>query len=248
MLDLSVVLSVIVETGLDKLVDATERREFVIRALKKLGLDPTHPPLDFDGLYAYSLVEYGVGKPRPLIQFFRHEFIREAFRHAYYQPDQSDFEQEGRDFIEWNEIGKEIAALDIDLKREITYFATIFETLVELSRQPSDAKLHMQLGVMASDLHVQIEELAKKLEQRSSWEDLQSELLRTSKAMQTRLESLVQQIDNLRLQSDNSPLEARSNMIGKPSDNRRGTFVSGTTVTISGGIIYNDSEDCTPTV
>jgi hypothetical protein len=40
-----------------------QRNETVIKLLKQFNLDPEHPPADFSGVYAYALVEYGVGKP-----------------------------------------------------------------------------------------------------------------------------------------------------------------------------------------
>jgi len=65
--------------GLDNLMDmlfdsaleSINRNERVIQLLKRLKLDPDHPPEDFTGVYQYALVEYGVGKPRPVLEIFR---------------------------------------------------------------------------------------------------------------------------------------------------------------------------------
>jgi predicted NACHT family NTPase len=43
------------------------------KLLKRLNLDPDHPPADFTGVYQYALVEYGVGKPRPVLEIFRQQ-------------------------------------------------------------------------------------------------------------------------------------------------------------------------------
>jgi hypothetical protein len=64
------------------LKDKIQRNETVIKLLQKFQLDPEHPPGDFSGVYAYALVEYGVGKPRQLLEIFRHEEIKQAFRKA----------------------------------------------------------------------------------------------------------------------------------------------------------------------
>ncbi|MEO0431306.1 MAG: hypothetical protein AAF151_06385 [Cyanobacteria bacterium J06656_5] len=37
-----------------------ERNQLYIKTLKQLKLDPEHPPADFSGVYAYTLVEYAV--------------------------------------------------------------------------------------------------------------------------------------------------------------------------------------------
>jgi hypothetical protein len=46
------------------LKDKIQRNETVIKLLQQFKLDPEHPPADFSGVYAYTLVEYGVGKRR----------------------------------------------------------------------------------------------------------------------------------------------------------------------------------------
>ena len=49
--------------------DKLQRNETVIKLLQKFNLDPEHPPADFSGVYAYTLVEYGVGKPSHSLNF-----------------------------------------------------------------------------------------------------------------------------------------------------------------------------------
>ena len=49
----------------DTAMESINRNERIIKLLKKLNLDPDHPPEDFGGVYQYALVEYGVGKPAP---------------------------------------------------------------------------------------------------------------------------------------------------------------------------------------
>ena len=67
-------------TGSTFLQDKVKRSEHVIRVLKQLGLDPDHPPEDFEGVYNYALVEYGIGKPEVCLQIFREREIRVLFR------------------------------------------------------------------------------------------------------------------------------------------------------------------------
>jgi hypothetical protein len=58
-------------TGSQLIKDKLQRSEIVIKLLKQFGLDPDHPPADFEAVYQYALVEYGVGKPKPCLQIFR---------------------------------------------------------------------------------------------------------------------------------------------------------------------------------
>ena len=63
--------------------DKFQRNETVIKLLQQFNLDPEHPPADFSGVYTYTLVEYGVGKPKPVLELFRKEEIKKAFRQAF---------------------------------------------------------------------------------------------------------------------------------------------------------------------
>jgi predicted NACHT family NTPase len=47
-----------------------ERSEAVIRLRKNFDLDHEHLPDNFGTVYAYTLVEYGIGKEEPLLQLF----------------------------------------------------------------------------------------------------------------------------------------------------------------------------------
>jgi predicted NACHT family NTPase len=65
-------------TGSQFVADKAQRNEYVIRLLKQVGLDPEHPPADFEGVYAYALVNYGVGKPKACLELFRSQDVRQA--------------------------------------------------------------------------------------------------------------------------------------------------------------------------
>ncbi len=75
-----------------------QRNETVIKLLKQFNLDPDHPPADFSGVYAYALVEYGVGNPKPILELFRKNEIQQAFRKALDQNNPAILLKEGEDF------------------------------------------------------------------------------------------------------------------------------------------------------
>lgn len=63
------------------LKDKIQRNETVIKLLRQFKIDPDeHPPADFGGVYAYALVEYGIGKPRQLLEVFCHEEVFQVKR------------------------------------------------------------------------------------------------------------------------------------------------------------------------
>jgi len=85
--ELSMIIGAIVELGIEGILEKAKRREAVINVLDKVGLKLDEPPPDFDGVYAYTLVEHGVGKPKPTLDLFRHGFIHGAFRRSFERRD-----------------------------------------------------------------------------------------------------------------------------------------------------------------
>ncbi len=65
------IIEAIADIAIPIVKDKLQRNETVIKLLKLFNLDPEHPPSDFGGVYAYALVEYGVGKPLPFLELFR---------------------------------------------------------------------------------------------------------------------------------------------------------------------------------
>lgn len=66
-----------------QVINQAQRNETVVRILKELKLDPTQPPKDVDGVYVYTLVEYGAFKPEPILELLRKKEIKNAFWNAY---------------------------------------------------------------------------------------------------------------------------------------------------------------------
>ena len=103
-----------------------ERDETVIKLLKKFNLDPDHPHPDFTSIYQYTLVEYGIGKPKPILELFRQKEIQQAFRQAFDRKNPSILLQKGEAFLDGYALGDEIRELGIEPKREFAAFATVF--------------------------------------------------------------------------------------------------------------------------
>jgi predicted NACHT family NTPase len=151
-----------------------QRSEIVIKLLKQFNLNPEHPPSDFSGVYVYTLVEYGVGKPQPFLELFRAEEIKQAFRKAFDSNNPSTLLSEVDVFINAYAVGDEIYNLGVDIKREVAAFATLFIEVAKRSRTPSDVLISQQIG----SLHERIVIIHEQLDRLSTLEGVRTEIAR----------------------------------------------------------------------
>jgi hypothetical protein len=149
---LEMVIEAIIGIGVSSTWDAIKHRETVIRLLNRFKLDPNNPPTSFEGIYAHSLVEYGVFKPEPILNFFRYPFVQEAFKRSFYKNDPSILEREAEGIIQWNEeIGK-LGRIDYDPRREFAAFTMVFNHLVNYSRTPAEVRNEQKLDKVLEQL------------------------------------------------------------------------------------------------
>ncbi|NMF63172.1 NACHT domain-containing protein [Brasilonema octagenarum] len=151
-----------------------QRNETVIKLLKQFSLDPEHPPADFSGVYAYALVEYGVGKPKPFLELFREEKIKQAFRKALDHNNPSILLSEVDVFLDTYVLGDEIKTLGINIRREVAAFATVFIEVAKRSRTPADVLMNQQIG----SLHKRIGSIQEQLERLPTLEGMRTEMAR----------------------------------------------------------------------
>ncbi|MEM8723449.1 MAG: hypothetical protein AAGE84_29890 [Cyanobacteria bacterium P01_G01_bin.39] len=137
-----------------------ERSETVIKLLKEYNFEPDHPAKDFSGIYAYTLVEYGVGKPKPILNLFRESEIKDALRQAFDNNNFSILLQEGDRFLDWNILGDELRKLEIDPRKEFAAFAAVFIEVVKRSRTPAEVRSDRKID----NLHRQVSELLDKFQ------------------------------------------------------------------------------------
>ncbi len=121
----------------DSALEKLGRNERVIQTLKRLNLDPDHPPEDFTGVYQYALVEYGVGKPRPVLEIFRQSEIQQLFREALEQNSPAKLLQHGEAFLADHPLQAELQANNIDVRREFYAFAAVFIEVAKRTRTPA---------------------------------------------------------------------------------------------------------------
>jgi predicted NACHT family NTPase len=154
--------------------EKVQRNETVIKLLKQFKIDPEHPPGDFSGVYAYTLVEYGIGKPQPILELFRQQEIKAAFRKAFDHNNPSILLSEVDAFVEAYALGDEIKALRIDIKREIAAFYIVFSQVAKRTRNPADTMMSQQIG----SLHTSIKNIQEQLDRIPTLEGIRTEIAR----------------------------------------------------------------------
>ncbi len=190
-IELSMVVSSIISMGLGVAWEKTKRyevrREAILKLLKRFNLDPSDPPNDFDSIYVYTLVEYGIGKPEPVLNFFRNEFVREAFRQSFYKNDSDILDKEAEGIIEWNEETGKLGRIDYDPRREFAAFSVIFHEIVFRTRTPLEVKRDQKLDIIHGDLHQKTGEIIERLSSLKALDEIREEL---SRLVQTQQQSI----------------------------------------------------------
>jgi hypothetical protein len=143
-IDLAIVIGYLIEKTFDGVIGSAQRKELVVKTLKKLKIDPDNPPKDYDGVYVYALVEYGVGKPKELLELFRKSVVREAFRRVFEYNDRSVFNHEVSEYVK-SEEGKLIYTLDYDPLQELTKFQEVFIFIVNRVRTVVEVRQDLKL-------------------------------------------------------------------------------------------------------
>ncbi len=151
-----------------------QRNELVIKLLKQFHLDPDHPPADFEGVYQYTLVEYGVGKPQACLEIFRQAEIRAAFRQALDQNNPSLWMRAGDEWVAQSPLSAAVKELGLDPRRELAAFATVFIEVAKRSRTPAEVLTNHKL----ESLHRTIAGVLDRLDRLPTLEGTRTEMAR----------------------------------------------------------------------
>jgi len=137
-IELAAVTGAIIHVGVEATVEKAKRTEAVIKLLQRFKIDPDNPPTDFKSIYIYTLIEYGVGRPAPIVNFFRNEYVQEAFRESFYKKDPSILGNEAERIIDWYKEEGKLGPIEYQLGREFVAFSQIFQEIVDRTRTPAD--------------------------------------------------------------------------------------------------------------
>ncbi|MEG5001398.1 NACHT domain-containing protein [Microcoleus sp. B4-D4] len=171
-LDLVISLLTAIPFGIVK--DKLQRNETVIKLLKKFNLDPDAPPADFSGVYVYTLVEYGAGKPKQILELFRQKEIESAFRKAFESDSPAILIQAGEDYLNESALGKEIRDLGIDPRREFMAFAAVFMEVAKRTRTLGD----VMVGNSLASLQKRLSMVMDRIERLPTLEGIRTEFAR----------------------------------------------------------------------
>ncbi|MBD2677944.1 MULTISPECIES: NACHT domain protein [Nostoc] len=119
-------LKSIAKPGASWVINQAQRNETVVRTLKQFNFDPVQPPKDVDGVYVYSLIEYGVGKPEVILNLFREKEIKYAFWSAYTSNNPLGFYKEVEKFLQGKDSEFDIRLMRIELRSELEEFGETF--------------------------------------------------------------------------------------------------------------------------
>ena len=169
-------------------VNTLQRNEEVIKVLKHFDLDPEHPPADFSGVYAYALVEYGVGKPPLMLELLRQNEIRQIFRESFEQDNPNLLLAEGERYVHDFALGDAIRTEGIDYPLEFARFSAIFFEVANRTRKPAEVRRDQNIASLRDGLDLVQERLNR---------------LPTVEAMRAEMARLVPQ-DGLMLPGDSS--------------------------------------------
>ena len=164
---LAIAAELIAGEGLEFVKDRAKRKESVLRVLTKLGFSiDSPPPNDFDGVYAYTLVVYGIDKSKAILEFFRHPFIKDAFRKSFENRNLSILKKETENFLDWNQFGKYFRTIDFDPGREFNEFQAQFKKAVDLTRSVHDVLVDHKLDDIQNSIEVRptVEDFRKEFQ------------------------------------------------------------------------------------
>ena len=148
-------LDLIIGQGLELAKDKGKRSETILKVLNAIGLKQDAPPAnDFNGVYAYTLVVYGIDKPKAILEFFRHPFIKDAFRESFEKRNLSILKKEAENFLDWNRFGEYFRTIDFDPGREFNEFQAQFKKAVDLTRSVHDVFVDHKLDDIQSSIEM----------------------------------------------------------------------------------------------
>ena len=173
-ISLDSVISILTAIPLGTIKDKFQRNETVIKLLKRFNLEPDAPPADFSGVYVYTLVEYGAGKPKQILELFRQKEIESAFRKAFESDSPAILIKAGDDYLNESALGKEIRDLGIDPRREFMAFAAVFMEVAKRTRTLGD----VMVGNALASLQKRLSMVLDRIERLPTIEGIRTEFAR----------------------------------------------------------------------
>ncbi|MEG4204222.1 NACHT domain-containing protein [Microcoleus sp. Pol7_A1] len=173
-ISIDLVISLLTAIPIASIKDKLQRNEAVIKLLKKFNIEPDAPPADFAGVYIYTLVEYGAGKPKQILELFRQPEIKEAFRKAFESDSPAMLVKAGEEYLSQSALGQEIRDLAIDPRREFMAFAAVFMEVAKRTRTLGD----VMVGNAIASLQKRLSMVMDRIDRLPTIEGIRTEFAR----------------------------------------------------------------------
>ena len=152
-IELSAITGPLAKMGVDQAFTRLRRSEAVIKARRQLKL-PAAPKPDDDFLtfYRHALVEWGMFKPEPVLDFFRDDIIYRAFERSFRTGDITHLEREAEEVVRRVEEEGAFRRLEYDPRREFDAFTLTFNLIVTAVQSAGDARRDVALAQVGRQL------------------------------------------------------------------------------------------------
>ncbi|MCA9996244.1 MAG: SUMF1/EgtB/PvdO family nonheme iron enzyme [Anaerolineales bacterium] len=135
-----------VQTPIEAAYSKAKRTETVIKLLKKLNISHEPERDDFEGMYRFALVEWGVFKPAAVVGFFRDKTVQETFAAGFRSSDFSGWlaQSEGA----YETYLRQQGAIEYDPRRELEDFLAVFHAIVDRTDTPAGMRRTQSLDAL----------------------------------------------------------------------------------------------------
>src|SRR5690606_37768785 len=113
LIELSMIIEAILSVPIERALNEAQHHDVVLQVRRKLAGKLPDPEPTFASIYQHTLIEYGIGKPRSLLEFFKYDFVQDTFRHTYPKREWPLVEREIDAFLETHDAGEELRRLGI---------------------------------------------------------------------------------------------------------------------------------------
>lgn len=144
-LDIGFVVDSIGGILVESIKDNLGKSETVVRVLKRLGMAERPSSSDFDAIFVYALVDYGLYKPAAILNVFRSPTLREGFREAFYSGEHEKLDREVDTILDINRDTGEFGSIGYRLREEVDELWQTFMRVVNATRTPAQVQDTLKL-------------------------------------------------------------------------------------------------------
>ena len=150
LIEIGMVVGAVVEMAVESGWDRARKHRATQQLLRKLGIDFNPHSAGFDEIYVYTLVLFGMGKPRPIVNIFSQPPVRQLLQRAFILNDRELIEKEARELIEWPALEKLLVDYEVSPEPLLREFLDCFNDSVDRVRTTVEARQDQKLDALIS--------------------------------------------------------------------------------------------------